>query len=359
MLFLSAESWIVSIIRLIFVIWGCIWGPFLIYQGKKSHVKLLIYWGIFTIGVYLTQLGTTVDFITILITGRNMDGFLYILLVWPNVSINVFFIVFALTELLASKFKWYFLSTYIIMFIFYQLCLFLNTKGNVDLEFPIIPGEEIINDTVIGPIGNALMRGLNELVFLGGFGLIYKGIQSQGIIRKKYIYVAMAVFFLYIPAILDAVLNIPIPILAIVNIIQLGSTWFSYLGLRKEPEKRKKKVKEEVKITDSFFRIIQRPDQITEEEVTYYREQKICLICKGKVAGFNIFLCPNCEALYHEDCARTLSDLENACWVCNQPIDETKPTKPFKIVEEKKIGELLAKEEGDLKIDKKISQGKE
>lgn len=242
---------------------------------------------------------------------------------------------------------------------FYQLSLFLNTWDNVILTFPIIPGEEIINDTVLGWVGNALSRGLNELIFLGGFGLIYKGMQSKGIIRKKYIYLAIAIFLLYVPAIFDALLDIPIPILAIVSIIQLGSTWFSYLGLRKEPERREKKVKEEVKITDSLFRIIQRPDQITEEEVTYYREQKICVICKGKVAGFNIFLCPNCEALYHEDCARTLSDLENACWVCNQPIDEKKPTKPFKIVEEKKFGEKLVKEEETSKMDKKISQGKE
>ncbi len=357
MLFLSAGSWTVGIIRTIFIIWGCIWGSFLIYQGKKSHIKLLIYWGIFTIGVYFTYLGTVVDFITILITGRNMDGFLNILLVWPAVSINVLFIVVVLTELLAPKFKWYFLSFYIIALPFYHLCLYLDTWRNVILVFPLIPGEEVINDMVWGPIGNALLRGLNELTFLGGFGLIYKGIQSQGVIRKKYIYIAIAIFLLYLPAIFDALIEIPVDILAIVSIIQLGSPWFSYLGLRKEPEKRKKKTKEEVKIKDSFFRVTQRPDQITEEEVTYYREQKICLICKGKVAGFNTFICPKCEALYHEDCARKLSDLENACWVCNDPIDKNKPVKPFKIVEEKPVGEKLVKEEKNSKVDP--SQGKE
>ena len=160
-------------------------------------------------------------------------------------------------------------------------------------------------------------------------------------------------------AIFDALLDISLNILAIVSIIQLGSPWFSYLGLRKEPEERKKKIKEDVKIKDSFFRVTQRPDQITEEEVTYYREQKICLICKGKVGGFNTYICMNCEALYHEECARTLSDLENACWVCNEPIDKTKPTKPFKIVEEKKVGEILGKEEKNSKSDENSSQRKE
>jgi hypothetical protein len=138
-----------------------------------------------------------------------------------------------------------------------------------------------------------------------------------------------------------------------VNSLQLVGVVFAYLGLRQEPEKRKKKIKKEVKVKDSLFRITERPDQISEEEVTYYREQKICLICKGKVGGFNTYICMNCEALYHEDCALTLSDLENACWVCNQPIDETKPTKPFKIIEEKIMGEILAKEDKNLKTDNK------
>ena len=86
-----------------------------------------------------------------------------------------------------------------------------------------------------------------------------------------------------------------------------------------------------MKIEESLFRLTKRPAQITEEEVTYYKEQKICMICKGKVSGFNIFLCPNCETIYHEECARALGDAENACWVCNKPIDKSKPSKPFKI----------------------------
>jgi hypothetical protein len=355
MLFLSAESWIVGIIRTIFVIWGLIWGIFLIYQGKKSHVKFLIYWGIYTIGTYITFIGTAIDFMTILITGQNMNGILYIFLVWaPSGIVRVFFII-VVVELLAPKFKWWWVSNCLIGVTFSQLHLFLNPLGSVKLEFPLIPGEEIIYDTLLGPLGNAGAFLIMVSIFLGGFGLIYKGIQSRGIIRKKYFYIATAIFLLYVPTLFDALLDNPISVVVIISIIELFSPGLSYLGLRKEPEKRKKKIKEDVKIKDSFFRVTQRPDQITEEEVTYYREQKICLMCKGKVGGFNTYICTSCEALYHEDCARTLSDLENACWVCNQPIDETKPTKPFKIVEEAKIGEILAKEDKNSKINKNIS----
>ena len=75
--------------------------------------------------------------------------------------------------------------------------------------------------------------------------------------------------------------------------------------------------------------VITRPQKITEEEVSLYRDKAICLVCKRNVFGFN-FICQKCKALYCDNCARTLSDLENACWVCNAPFDESKPSKPYK-----------------------------
>ena len=67
----------------------------------------------------------------------------------------------------------------------------------------------------------------------------------------------------------------------------------------------------------------------SQKEIAYYREKKICLVCKGKVTGFNTFICPTCDALYCETCARALTVLENACWVCKGPIDSAKPVNPF------------------------------
>ncbi|MFX1448814.1 MAG: PHD finger domain-containing protein [Promethearchaeota archaeon] len=355
MLFLSVESWTIGIIRTILVIWGWIWGVILIYQGKKSHVKLLIYWGIYTIGQSSAGLGTAVELITILITGHNMDGRLYILLTWVLPSAVPVFFIIVTTELLAPKFKWWFFSIWFIGGIFAELFLFLDPLGSDLLTLPDIPGEDLIIDTLQGPVANAGLSTIMTFIFLGGFGLIYKGIQSQGIIRKKYFYIATAILLQNVLGLFNALLDISIPAQVITGIFAPFAPLLSYFGLRKEPEKRKKKVKEEVKIKDSFFRITERPDQITEEEVTYYREQKICLMCKGKVGGFNTYICTNCEALYHHDCARTLSELENACWVCNQPIDETKPTKPFKIVEETKVGEILTKEKNNSRVDNKNS----
>jgi len=67
-----------------------------------------------------------------------------------------------------------------------------------------------------------------------------------------------------------------------------------------------------------------RPDGFTEEEVTFHLEKKICLVCKGRVAKFN-YICPKCDALYCMNCAQALTNLENVCWVCDSPIDDSKP----------------------------------
>ncbi|MFX0098393.1 MAG: B-box zinc finger protein [Candidatus Hodarchaeota archaeon] len=73
-----------------------------------------------------------------------------------------------------------------------------------------------------------------------------------------------------------------------------------------------------------FVDMFTRPKTITEEEITYYREQKVCLVCKGKVSRLN-YICPECSALYCNNCSEALSNLENACWSCNEPFDPEKP----------------------------------
>ena len=73
------------------------------------------------------------------------------------------------------------------------------------------------------------------------------------------------------------------------------------------------------------LRAFTKPQKITEEEVSISKEKKICLVCKGKVFRNNIYLCPECSTFYCSKCSEALSDLENACWVCEVPFDESKP----------------------------------
>jgi hypothetical protein len=79
--------------------------------------------------------------------------------------------------------------------------------------------------------------------------------------------------------------------------------------------------------------IFTKPEEITEEEISISKEKKICLVCKGDVSGIN-YICTECGAFYCMKCSQAISNLENACWACNTPIDESKPSKPYKEVEE-------------------------
>ncbi len=87
--------------------------------------------------------------------------------------------------------------------------------------------------------------------------------------------------------------------------------------------------KEELK---DFVKIFTKPPKITAEEVQYHREKRICLVCKNKISRLN-YICPECLALYCLKCSDALSNLENSCWVCETPFDETRPIQVMKEIE--------------------------
>lgn len=92
--------------------------------------------------------------------------------------------------------------------------------------------------------------------------------------------------------------------------------------------------------------IFTRPQKLTEEEVSIAKEKQICLVCKNRLGG-NIYLCSSCGAFYCFKYSDTLTKLENACWVCEEPFDKSKPIKPILVegIEDVKVESELKKEE--------------
>jgi len=127
-------------------------------------------------------------------------------------------------------------------------------------------------------------------------------------------------------------MDISIPIV-LSRLIMASAFLFFYFGLREAPAEKKKKEHyvKEVKVEESLFRLYERPLQISEEEVIFHRDRKICLVCKGSVIRVS-YICPKCNALYCLNCSEVLSNQENMCWVCNEPLDKSKPTRPHKII---------------------------
>ncbi|MFW9999060.1 MAG: tetratricopeptide repeat protein [Candidatus Hermodarchaeota archaeon] len=87
---------------------------------------------------------------------------------------------------------------------------------------------------------------------------------------------------------------------------------------------------------------------MTIEKISVHKERKVCLVCKGDIERFNIYICPECNTIYCQNCAKTLIDLENLCWGCNTPINPSKPIKPY----EKEEG-IEISSENDIKTPKK------
>ncbi|MFX1417539.1 MAG: hypothetical protein ACFE9N_01320, partial [Promethearchaeota archaeon] len=284
-------------------------GLFFMIQGRKTKTKLLFYYGLALSGVGITLGGPTFsDLTTILITGNNIDGQLKLYIMWlPTVALASPLMAYVWAEILIPKKKWYFLSIILILDILILLDLFIFHWMTPIIIPPAIPGEGLVEvyyglliPTQRLPARWSLFTNSYGLVF--GAGVLYKASVTKGIFRKKYIYLSIGIILHCLSRILmfQMIQTFGEGVKFIFIIIDVTSLVTSYLGLRAEPEERKKKVKRKIIAKDSFFRIVERPEHISEEEVTYYREQKICLVCKGKVEGFNIFLCPNCEALYHE-----------------------------------------------------------
>ena len=104
-----------------------------------------------------------------------------------------------------------------------------------------------------------------------------------------------------------------------------------------------------IEIFDAFTK----PGTITEEEVMFHKEKKICLVCKGKVGRY-MFMCPECDGLYCQNCANALENSENMCWVCNGPINSEKPVTPLE--NEKEVeSKVLDKSSRIIKSDKDLS----
>ncbi len=95
-----------------------------------------------------------------------------------------------------------------------------------------------------------------------------------------------------------------------------------------------------------------RPDRFTEQEVAAYKEKKICIVCKGPAKRY-VFICDGCDTLYCSNCAKALSNLENLCWVCDAPLDESKPVKKAP-KEEIKVDDIQF---GKAKKDNKLVKG--
>ena len=253
----------------------------------------------------------------------------------------------------------------IFLYIFFLSVLLFYTKWS-RLEFKAVSSLLLLGSLLIGlgsilisepikrqNIGPSLLI-LTALIYLVGTlmaispTLIDTKVFTESLSKKNYWILSgiIVLGFMIIIEIYFIIYEFPIDILIQTSVaVSMGAFSIFYtlksMKIQIAEEKNNK--------TMQFLEAFTKPKKVTEEEVSISKEKKICLVCKGKVARSNIFLCPECDTFYCSKCSEALSNLENACWVCETPFDESKPVR----LPEKKEEEKIAVESKDQKKTKK------
>ncbi|MFX1337483.1 MAG: hypothetical protein ACFFDK_02610 [Promethearchaeota archaeon] len=133
-------------------------------------------------------------------------------------------------------------------------------------------------------------------------------------------------FIISISIIVNIIMAFIMILIPLFRLMSIAFFFIIYLNLRILKLMTFETEKEREKEHPDILAALTKPQKVTEEEVTVSKEKKICLVCKGKVIRFNSYICV-CDALYCEKCALALIKIDNACWACNAPIDESKPVR--------------------------------
>lgn len=336
---LSFDGWVNGISAIIILFSGTLFGTFLIYKAIKIKARLLGILGIALFFLGLVYLGLTSEFMMVLLTGFNLDNSNGIIgtLGYMWVGIAAIPATYIGAELIIPKIKWYLIGILSVVTILYEMVLFIDPLNSFNFIYPTNPGDDLIDDPLVigSPFYLFFFGYLSVAIIFDGIVCLIKGLKSEGIVRKKLFFLSLG-FLLFLSIGTFDQFHLPGIILLFVRLPLIISFWLWYIGLREVQVEPKEKPKKEIKVEEGLFRLIQRPDNITEEEISISKEKKICLVCKGKATGMT-FICTECEAFYCVNCAQAISNLENMCWACNAPIDPSKPSKRKLSEEELKI----------------------
>lgn len=345
---LSLTGWLDGMSALGYTIFGCTFGLLIIYKSRKLNAPLLTYMGLTIFFAGLLILGPCTDFLTIILTGNNIDNTYALIGILSGIAAPpaTIFGIYVGAELLTPNKKWYIVSIYSILGIIFLLFLFIDPWGSFSFTYPNNPGEDIIDTQIVygSPLFLISITFLFSLLIFNGLGYLLKSIQSTGMIRKKFFFLSIG-YLLYVTCFILETYISPGIALVFIRICLILSFWLWYFGLKEETVSEREEIKfarkKRLKLRNIDARIVfieslskSRPMEISSEEISFYREQKMCLICRGKLGRFNVYTCPKCDVLYCKKCVEALINLENACWVCNAAFDDSKPSKPFERAEE-------------------------
>ena len=262
--------------------------------------------------------------------------FLLIITFITLILITPFFIALYNLIFIVSDMGLYATGIIIYLFMRWSRLEFKAIAGLLSLGMILLVAGTIISSYSV-KISNLLPLVAGPILFMiGCFITILPTLVNQKIFSRTLTYWLIIMIFItsfQLWAILTNIFLGEVPIGFIISLIISGIyiLIFDYLVLKDirtaiSSEKKMESVETPYDVLGIFIK----PKKVTEEEVTISKEKKICIVCKGKIGRTNIYLCPDCDTFYCLKCANTLITLENACWVCNAPIDPSKPVNQYK-----------------------------
>jgi len=208
-------------------------GIYILYKGQKLGAKLLRYAGVMIIMIGLLWLGPSTDFLWILINETNIEAIVYPYLSYVWVGPAIFIAMLIGTELIAPNKKKIILIFIAIVGIIFEIGLIFFPTQTFEFEPPTVPGDNII-DTSFNPAFfsfYALAIILLFVVIFNGIGSIQKAKESTGILRKKFIYLALGFIIFPIAAVFDTLVP-PGAALPFVRITVIITGILLYMGLK-------------------------------------------------------------------------------------------------------------------------------
>jgi len=306
---LSVEGWLNGITATACLLFAFTCGLSIIFQARKINAKLLFFMGLNIFFTGFNWLIPSVDFFSILLKGQNIvsDKIIWagiLTYMWTPLIILISFYIGA--ELMISTNKCNFLIVITTLCVLFELLLFLDPYGSIRINYPEIPGNDLISIGILlfHPVAILILIFSTSAIIFCGFGFLYKCFNSSGILKAQLLFLSIG-YLLYLLS--PLILKFSIFLL---RFGMVSSFPLFYLGLKEQSEEKN----------------IKKPRIITEEEIILHKENQNCLVCNKKVFGFNTFIC-ECGAIYCNKCAHALIKPENACWYCNSAIDKNKSVK--------------------------------
>ncbi|MHA1273741.1 MAG: hypothetical protein ACTSQP_16060 [Promethearchaeota archaeon] len=224
-----------GITALCVLIFASLFGLFSIIQGFKKGVDLLKIAGFMIVFIGLLWLGPSTDFITIIITGRNLDNTygLYGILSYMWVAPAVILAIAIGAELLVKERKQIIICLFIILAFIFEFLLFFYTKESFIFVEPEESGITLIDSQHNTKFYTfyLIIIFLGSVALFNGIGFLMKARKTTGEIKKKFNLLSEGFLLFVICAAFDSLATPGIGLI-FVRLGVIGSIILLYNGLK-------------------------------------------------------------------------------------------------------------------------------